>query len=90
MRNKCHRVVASDFKRERFWVQFSIEEIKYLKFFALVSSESAALSFANQHAMPQIFVEKRGKECFNTRFFLPTILCAEYTVKLREKGLDDE
>ena len=36
--------------------------------------ESAALSSAIQHAMPQEFVGKWGTKCLNTRFPLPTLL----------------
>ena len=54
----------------------------YFHFFALVSRLSAALSSATRHAMPPEFGRKRGKECLNTRFPLPTLLCAGYSVKL--------
>ena len=53
-----------------------------LHFFALVSGQSAALSSAIQHAMPPEFGRKWGKECLNTKFPLPTLLCAGYSVKL--------
>ena len=54
----------------------------YFHFFALVSSRSAALSSATQHAMPPEFGRKWGTECLNARFPLPTLQCAEYSVKL--------
>ena len=54
----------------------------YFQFFALVSRLSAALSLAIQHAMPPEFGRKWGTECLNTRFPLPTLLCAGYSVKL--------
>ena len=41
-----------------------------------------ALSSATQHAMPPEFGRKQGTECLNTRFPLPTPLCAGYSVKL--------
>ena len=44
--------------------------------------ESAALSFAIQYAMPPEIGGKWGTECLNTRFPLPTLLCAGYSVKL--------
>ena len=53
-----------------------------LIFFALVSKQSAVLSSATQHAMPSELSEKWGTECLNTRFPLPTLLCAGYSVKL--------
>ena len=43
---------------------------------------SAALSSATQHAIPPEFGRKWGTECLNTRFPLPTLLCAGYSVKL--------
>ena len=54
----------------------------YVHFFALVSRQSAALSSATQHAMPSELGGKWGTEWLNTRFPLPTLLCAEYSVKL--------
>ena len=53
----------------------------YFHFFALVSRLSAALRSATQHAIPPEFGRKWGTECFNTRFPLPTLLCAGYSVK---------
>ena len=50
-------------------------------FFALVSKQSATLSFASPHAMPSVG-GKWGTECLNSRLPLPTLLCAEYSVKL--------
>ena len=55
-------------------------------FFALVSRLSAAVSSASQYAMPPEFGKKRGTECLNTRFPLPTLLCAGYSVKLIKKN----
>ena len=52
----------------------------YFHFFALVSRLSAALSSATQHPMPPEFGRKWGTECVNTRFPLPTLLCAGYSV----------
>ena len=49
----------------------------YFHLFALVSWQSAALSSATRHPMPQEF---GGTECFSTRF--PPLLCAGYSVKL--------
>ena len=54
--------------------------MKYL--FKLVTMQIAALSFATQHLMPPEFGGKWGTECFNTRFSLPTLLCAGYDVKI--------
>ena len=54
----------------------------YFHFFALVSRTGAALSSATQHAMPPEFGRKWGTECLNTRFPLPTMLCAGNSGKL--------
>ena len=54
----------------------------YFHFFALESRLNAALSSATQHAMPPKFGRKWGTEYLNTRFPLPTLLCAGYSVKL--------
>ena len=54
----------------------------HFHFVALVSRQSAALSSATEHAMPLEFDGKWGTECHNTRFLLPTLLCAKYSVKL--------
>ena len=47
--------------------------------------QSAALSSATQHAMPPELGGKSGTECLNTRFPLPTLLCAGYSVKIKKK-----
>ena len=44
--------------------------------------ESAALSSATKHVMPQ---KIGGTECRNTRLPLPTLLYAGYSVKLKKK-----
>ena len=44
--------------------------------------ESAALSSAILYAMPPKLGGKWGTECLNTRFPLPTLPCARYSVKL--------
>ena len=64
------------------WIRSPLEEVKY---FALVSRRSAALSSSTQHAMPPEFSGKWGTECINTRFPLPTLLCVGYSVKLKYK-----
>ena len=56
----------------------------YFHFLALVSRQSATLTSATQHTMPPEFGRKWGTECLNTRFPLPTLLCAEYSVKLKK------
>ena len=50
-----------------------------------MSRQSAALSSAFQLAMPSELDGKWGSECFNTRLRLPTLFCAEYSVKLMLK-----
>ena len=81
-RLRCHR--------DKLWVRFPFAEIKYLifmHFFALVLTNSAALSSANllicwwRSAMPPKFGGKWGAECFNSRLPLPTLLHAGYIVK---------
>ena len=42
------------------------------------------ISSATQHAMPPELGEKWGTECLKTRFPLPTLLCAGYSVKLTD------
>ena len=44
--------------------------------------KGAALCSATQHAMPPEFGSMWETECLNTRFPLPTLLCAGYSVKL--------
>ena len=56
----------------------------YFHFFALVSRRSGALCSATQYAMPPKFVRKWETECLNTRFPLPTLLCAGYSVMLKK------
>ena len=52
----------------------------------MVSRQSAALSSTTEHAMPPELDGKCGTECLNTRFPLPTLLCAVYSVKLIKKN----
>ena len=47
--------------------------------------QRAALISAAQHAMPPESGEKWGMECLNSRFPLPTLLCAGYSVKLKKE-----
>ena len=51
----------------------------YFHFFALVSRQSPALSFATQHAMPAESGRKWRTVCLNTKFPLPTLLCAGHS-----------
>ena len=53
----------------------------YFHFFALVSRQSATLSSAEKNSA------ESGTECFSTRFPLPTLLRAGYSVKLIKKYL---
>ena len=62
---------ACDCKRENFI--FNI-------FVSSLWCRGAALNSATRHARespPAEFSEKLGTECLNTRFSLPTLLCAE-------------
>ena len=54
----------------------------YFHFFGLVSTQSVALSSATQYVLLSELGGKWGTECLNTRFPLPTPLCAGYSVKL--------
>ena len=47
----------------------------YIHYFALVSRQSAALSSATQNLMPAEFGGKWEKDCLNTGFPLPTLMC---------------
>ena len=47
------------------------------------SRQSAALSSAIQHALLPEFCGKLETECLNTRFLLPTLLFAGYSMKLK-------
>ena len=70
----------------------SIEETKYLyfHFFALVSRQNAALSFAIQRAITKKSAESEDWKCFNgnevsqhrsnIRFPTPTVVCVAYSV----------
>ena len=49
----------------------------------MVWMQSRALSSATQHAMPPELGGTCGTECLNIRFPLPTLLCAGYSVKLK-------
>ena len=54
----------------------------YFYFFALVSKQRAALSSATQQAFNAFIIRRKvGMKCLNTRFPLPTSLCAEHSVK---------
>ena len=52
-----------------------------------MSRQSAALSSTTQYAMPPEIGGKWGTECPNTRFPLPTLLCAGYSVKLKKNHM---
>ena len=73
-------------KMEWLWVRSALEKIKnsfkFIFLFALVSRQTAALSSATQQAMPPEFGGKWGTEYLKTRFPLPTLLCAGYSMKL--------
>ena len=57
----------------------------YFCIFALVPcQEAAALSSATQHTIPPEFGGKWATEDLITRFLLPTLLCAVYSVKLKK------
>ena len=51
-----------------------------------MSTQSAALSSATQHTTPPEFGSKWRTECLNTKFPLPNLLCAGYSVKLKKNS----
>ena len=55
----------------------------YIFVSSLWCRDKGALSSATKHAMPAELSGKWGTECLNTRFPLPTLLCAAYSVKLK-------
>ena len=55
--------------------KWNIYLLLYFHFFALVYTQSAALSSATQHVMPPEFGGKWGTECLNTRFLAYRIVC---------------
>ena len=61
--------VCTDCKCDWFWVRSPLEEMKYLLKFIFSFFRSGVEA-------------KAGTECLNTRFPLPTLLCARYSVKL--------
>ena len=83
-------ITRRDCKAGWLWIRSPLEEMiffclnLYFHFFALVSRKSAALSSTTQHAMPPEFEfgRKWGTKCLNSRFPLPTLQCAGYSVKL--------
>ena len=56
--------------------------IKYFHFFSLVSRQSVALIAATQNAMAAEYGVKWETEWLSSRFPLPTLLCAEYSMTL--------
>ena len=74
-----------DCKRDRLWVWFPLEEMKYLIFpFSSDVKQSEALISVTQHEMPAVFGEKWETKCLYTRFPLPTLLCAGYSVTYKK------
>ena len=79
------RGTECDCKIDWLWVRSPVEEIKYsltfiFHFFALVSRQSAALSSASQHAMPQKLGGKWETVCLNTSNNLCLPCCVRDTV----------
>ena len=74
-----------DCKHDWLWVRSRLEEMKYLFKFIFAFSRSGAVenvtfSSATQHAMLPEFGGMWETECLNTRFPLPALLCAGYSV----------
>ena len=70
-----------DCKLDWLWVRSPLEEIKYLfKFiFSLILSGVEA---KRKYTKPSVFGGKWQTQCLNTTFPLPTLLYAEFSVKL--------
>ena len=70
----------------KYHVKFHLNPFIYIQSFSVkveqTTRENAALNPATQHAMPPEFGRKWQTECLNTRFPLPTLLCAGYSMKL--------
>ena len=49
-----------------------------------VAKQSAELGSATQHEMTPEYGVKWETECLNTKLPLPTLLCAGYSVKLKQ------
>ena len=76
-----------DCKTDWLWVRSSLEEMKYLlKFiFPFLRSgveDKLGVEFCHSTRNASRFGRKWGTECLNTRFPLPTLQCAGYSVKL--------
>ena len=72
---------ASDSNRDRLWVRFPLEEIKYLFSFLRSGVETdriVGFSYSTRNA--STICRKMGSPWF----FLPTFLCAGYSVKLNK------
>ena len=82
------RGTKCDCKIDCLWVRSPLEKVKlhlHFSFFTLASRQSAVLSSATQHAMPPEVGVTWGTECLSSRFPLPILLCAGYSVKLINK-----
>ena len=82
-RQSWRRGIKCDCKTDWLWVRSPLEEMKYLLIYISISSPwCAALSSATQHAMPPESGTKWETECLNTKFPLPTLPCAGFSMKL--------
>ena len=75
------KVEANRGKRNRLWIRFPFEKMKYLLyniqfFFAVVWTGKARLNSAAEHTMPVEFCGKWGTECLDTMLPLPTLMYA--------------
>ena len=80
------RGTRCDCKTNWLWVRSLLEEMKYLlkfifKFLRSGVEVKRGVEFCHLTRTPE-FGRKWGTECLNTRFPLPTLLCAGHSVKL--------
>ena len=74
-----------------FGVRSLLKEIKYLfkfifSFLRFGVMAKCGVEFRHSYAMLPEFGGKWGADCHNTRFLLPKLLFAEYSLKLNKKS----
>ena len=72
--NRGTRTQACDCTRDRLWLRFPVEELKYFHFLhsGIVAERDVEFSFT-QHVMAQELGGKWRAECLNSRFSLTTL-----------------
>ena len=84
-----------DCKTDWLWVRSPLEEMKYLLKFIFPFPRSGleakrGVEFCHSTRKASRNQQKVGMECLNTRFPLPTLLCAGYSVKLILYSYNDD